>query len=55
MYWVVESFFYMDFILSFFQGFRDVEEQKLVRDYKKIAIRYFRGWFIIDVISIFPF
>lgn len=26
IYWVVESFFYLDFIFSFFQGFRDVEE-----------------------------
>ena len=55
VFWVVETFFYTDFVLSFFQGYRDVEEQKLVRDYKKIALRYFRGWFIIDFISIFPF
>jgi hypothetical protein len=26
IYWVVENFFYLDFVLSFFQGFRDVEE-----------------------------
>lgn len=55
IYWVVESFFYLDFILSFFQGYRDVEEQKLVFEYKKIALRYLQGWFIIDTISIFPF
>lgn len=30
VYWVVETFFYMDFLLSFFQGYRDLEEQKIV-------------------------
>lgn len=54
-YWVVESFFYLDFALSWFQGFRDVEEQKIVFEFKKIAKRYIRTWFFIDVISIFPF
>jgi hypothetical protein len=54
-YWVVESFFYLDFLLSWFQGFRDVEEQKIIFEFKKIAKRYLRTWFFIDFISIFPF
>jgi hypothetical protein len=53
--WFVEAFFYLDFILSFFQGYRDIEEQKIVFEFKKIAIKYLKGWFIIDFISIFPF
>lgn len=54
-YWVVESFFYLDFFLSWFQGFRDVEEQKIIFEFKKIAKRYLQTWFFIDFISIFPF
>jgi hypothetical protein len=51
----VEVCFYADFILCFFQGYKDTEEQKNVYEFKKIAIKYFGGWFIIDAISIFPF
>ena len=41
--------------MSWFQGFRDVEEQKIIFEFKKIAKRYVRTWFFIDFISIFPF
>ena len=55
IFWIVEIFFYFDFIFSWFQGFRDIETNECVWDYKIIAINYFQGWFIIDFISIFPF
>ena len=44
-YWVVESFFCLDFFLSWFQGFRDVEEQKIIFEFKKIAKRYLNSTF----------
>ena len=55
VFYSVESCFYLDFILSFFSGYHDVEEQKKVFEFRKIAIKYLKGWFIIDFISIFPF
>ena len=55
VFYSVESCFYLDFILSFFQGYLDVEEQKKVFEFRKIAIKYLKGWFVIDFISIFPF
>ena len=42
-------------MFSWFQGFKDVEEQKTVFEFKKIAKRYLQTWFTIDFISIFPF
>ena len=55
IFWIVEIFFYFDFIFSWFQGFRDIETNECVWDYKIIALNYFKGWFTIDFISIFPF
>lgn len=55
VFWIGEILFYIDFTLSWFKGYRDEEDQKLVFEYKKIAMRYIKGGFIIDAISIFPF
>jgi len=51
----VECMFYLDFILSFFTGYRETDDDDVITDYKKIALKYFWGWFSIDFISIFPF
>jgi hypothetical protein len=55
IYWVVEIFFYLDFILNFFQGYRNADNNENIKDFKLIAYKYFFGWFFIDAISIFPF
>jgi hypothetical protein len=52
---VSEGIFYTDFILSFFQAFRHKETFEVVADLKLIANNYIKGWFIIDLVSIFPF
>ena len=51
----VEGMFYLDFVLSFFSGYRETDDDDIITDYKKIALRYLQGWFFIDLISIFPF
>ena len=33
IFWIVEVFFYFDFIFSWFQGFRDEEDHKCVWDF----------------------
>ena len=53
--WIVECFFYLDFVLNFFQAYYDPEEKQVVTDMIKIAKKYFVGWFIIDLMAIFPF
>ena len=51
----VEAMFYLDFILSFLSGYRESDDDDVVTDLKKIAIKYLQGWFFIDLISVFPF
>ena len=54
--WIVETFFYVDIVLNFFQEYRDSETYTTVRSLKKIAIRYvFKGWFVVDFVTVFPF
>lgn len=52
---IVEYIFVLDFFLNFFQGFRHPETYQNITDLKEIALRYFFGWFFIDLASIFPF
>lgn len=53
--WIVEVFFYFDFIFNWFQSYTDIEQHKNVFEFKKIAQRYVRGWFLVDFIAVFPF
>ena len=55
IFFFVETFFYIDFILNWFQGYEDIQEHKFICEFGKIAQRYLRGWFTIDFIAIFPF
>lgn len=55
IYWIVEVFFYLDFLLNWFQGYEDIEQHRNVFEFKKIAERYARGWFVVDFVAVFPF
>jgi hypothetical protein len=50
---IVDLGFGIDIILNFFMAYYDQTED-IVDNRKKIAIRYLRGWFILDIVSIFP-
>lgn len=52
---VVDILFLSDIILSFLTAFEDSERKVLVKDSRKIAISYLKGWFVFDVISTIPF
>ncbi|XP_073000464.1 potassium channel AKT2 [Typha latifolia] len=52
---IVDIFFAIDIILTFFVAYIDSRTQLLVQDQKKIAIRYLSTWFIMDVASTIPF
>ncbi|CAJ1978364.1 unnamed protein product [Sphenostylis stenocarpa] len=52
---IVNAFFAIDIILTFFVAYLDNHSYLLVDDPKKIALRYISTWFIFDVCSTAPF
>ncbi|XP_050375569.1 potassium channel AKT2/3 [Argentina anserina] len=53
--YIVDLFFGIDIILTFFVAYIDPRTQLLVLDSKKIAIRYLSTWFLMDLASTLPF
>lgn len=49
----MNGFFYADILISFITC--NVHNRKVIDNPKKIIVNYLTGWFIIDVISVFPF
>ncbi len=48
--------FWLDIILNFIQSFKHPETFEEITDLKQIAHNYiFKGWFIVDFLSTFPF
>ncbi|XP_027354115.1 potassium channel KAT3-like isoform X2 [Abrus precatorius] len=52
---IVNAFFAIDIMLTFFVAYLDSHSYLLVDDPKKIAVRYISTWFIFDVCSTAPF
>lgn len=52
---IVNGFFAVDIVLTFFVACLDSHSYLLIDDPKKIAIRYISTWFIFDVCSTAPF
>ncbi|XP_051119755.1 potassium channel AKT1-like [Andrographis paniculata] len=52
---VVNGFFAIDIILTFFVAYLDKGTFLMVDDHKKIALRYTRTWLIPDVVSTIPY
>ncbi|WCJ18341.1 Potassium channel AKT2/3 [Euphorbia peplus] len=52
---IVDLFFGIDIVLTFFVAYIDSRTHLLVRSRKKIATRYLSTWFIMDVASTIPF
>nr|GFD31113.1 potassium channel KAT3-like [Tanacetum cinerariifolium] len=52
---IVNGFFAIDIILTFFVAYLDSQSYILIDDHKKIALRYLSTWFILDVSSTVPF
>ena len=49
-----DFFFLTDIIINFISANKD-ENEKTIDDIKIISMQYIKSWFIIDLISIFPF
>lgn len=54
-YYVMDFFFLLDMILSFFTTYSDPDKATEIADRKEIAVYYVKSWFFIDLISIIPF
>lgn len=56
VYILIDLFFLLDIILTFFTSYTNEDEDggAEVLDNKKIAVNYLKGWFLFDVLSIFP-
>lgn len=52
---IVNGFFAIDIILTFFVAYLDSQSYLLIDDPKKIAIRYISTWFTFDICSTVPF
>ena len=55
IYYVIEGFFAVFIILQFFQTYQDPATLLVITDFKKIALKYIKSWFIIDFLSIIPY
>jgi len=55
VYYAIEIFFAIFIVLQFFQTYQDHSTLLIVTDFKKIALRYMKRWFFIDLLSIIPF
>lgn len=51
---IIDVIMWIDLFLNFFTAYTDGEEN-LVKNRKKIIIKYLKTWFIIDLLSVFPF
>jgi len=49
-----DGLFFVDVFVNFSTSFFD-DEFKEIDDYKSIAKKYLSGWFLIDILAIFPF
>ncbi|KAA8536555.1 hypothetical protein F0562_029033 [Nyssa sinensis] len=52
---IINLFFAVDIVLTFFTAYIDPRTQLLVRHSRKIAMRYLSSWFLIDIASTIPF
>lgn len=49
----IDAVFFFDIVFSFFSAYYNKMEA-LISDWREIAWGYFKSWFLIDLVSIFP-
>jgi hypothetical protein len=53
---IVDLCFISDFVMQFFMAFQDFEKHGIwITSHSKIACKYMKAWFTIDLVSIIPF
>ena len=53
-YAIADLIFFIDLVLTFFTSISDDNKVYEITDKKQIAKNYLKGWFWVDLISIFP-
>ena len=51
----VDSFFICDCVLNFFTTYADSKTGVEVKNHNQIIVNYLTGWFVLDILSSFPF
>ena len=51
----IDISFCLDMGINFNTAFFDEREERIVEDRRRIALRYLKGWFVIDLLSTVPF
>ncbi|KAG2445187.1 hypothetical protein HYH02_008655 [Chlamydomonas schloesseri] len=51
---LIDLFFYTDLVLNFFTAYEHPVTGELITNHKKIALRYLRTWFVVDLLATFP-
>ena len=54
IYSIIDFGFLLDMVFSFFTSYTDDLTNIEVIDHKRIAKHYFKGWFIVDFMSVIP-
>ena len=54
-YHIFDFIFLVDIILTFFTSYHDEKHDLEILEHKLIAKKYLKSWFLLDLISIFPF
>lgn len=52
--YIVDFAFFLDIFVSFNSAYYD-QDFKIIEQRNEIAYKYFHGWFLLDLLSIFPF
>ena len=53
--YIVDSLFFIDILVNFASGY-DIPEFGIVEvKWSKIAVKYFKSWFFLDLVTVFPF
>ena len=55
LYYIIEFLFVVFIVVQFFQTYQDPSTLLIITDFKSIALRYIKRWFIIDALSVIPF
>ena len=55
LYYIIEFLFIIFIVVQFFQTYQDPSTLLIITDFKSIAFRYIKRWFIIDALSVIPF
>ena len=43
-----------DLVMNFFVAYENPVSGEIITDHKKIALRYLKGWFVVDLLATFP-